>query len=291
MTAYNDGGMKICKQGATIPLGMKLIRLPCGGCIGCRLDRAQMWTTRCIHEAKMHTDNCFLTLTYSDENNPVTLVKKHHKDFMKALRHKYHPKIIRFYMCGEYGSNLQRPHYHFLIFGHRFDDLILFSEREGINTFTSETLDKIWGLGFCTVGEVTKESAGYVARYCLKKIGGKNAEQHYQTTHPATGEILTIQPEYNSMSTKPGIAKSWYEKYKSDVFPADMVILKDGTRVKTPRYYDLLLNDDEPETIQRIKEERTKEQDLRWADQTRRRLATRETVKKAQIKTLKRETI
>ena len=41
--------------------------VPCGQCIGCRLDRSKSWAIRCVHEASLHDVNCFITLTYSPE--------------------------------------------------------------------------------------------------------------------------------------------------------------------------------------------------------------------------------
>jgi len=35
------------------------LEIPCGGCIGCRLDRAAEWQTRLIHESKMHPSTAF----------------------------------------------------------------------------------------------------------------------------------------------------------------------------------------------------------------------------------------
>jgi len=57
-------------------------------------------------------------------------------------------------------------------------------------------------------GDVTFESSAYVARYITKKINGDNAKEHYQGKHP----------EFIRMSNRPGIATSWYNKYKSDIY-------------------------------------------------------------------------
>lgn len=59
------------------------VTIPCGQCIGCRLERSRQWAVRCVHEASLHTSNCFLTLTFSniallflhnlDKRNPFIL--------------------------------------------------------------------------------------------------------------------------------------------------------------------------------------------------------------------------
>ena len=95
--------------------------------------------------------------------------------------------------------------------------------------YTSVILEKIWGRGFCTIGEVNFETAGYTARYIAKKINGDKADEHYTTSHPITGDIIRLQSEYNTMSRKPGIGKDWYQKYTSDIYPSDFLIYKGKT--------------------------------------------------------------
>ena len=119
-------------------------------------------------------------------------------------------------MCGEYGEKFTRPHYHACLFGLDFPDKELIKEEEGILLFSSVILEKIWGKGICSVGEMTFETAAYCARYIAKKVTGDQAEDHYTTTNPLTGDIIRLQEEYNTMSRRPGIAKDWYDKYTSE---------------------------------------------------------------------------
>nr|UQB76421.1 replication associated protein [Flumine microvirus 32] len=204
------------------------IQIPCGRCIGCRLERSRQWAIRCIHEASLHDQNCFITLTYNSEyvNENLSLEKKDFVLFMKKLRNKYGEKI-KFFHCGEYGDNFSRPHHHACLFNMDFTDKKLIREYDQIKTYTSESLQQLWGKGFCTVGDVTFESAAYVARYTLKKVTGKKAEEHYNGR----------EPEYVSMSRRPGIGHDWIEKYKNDVYPSDKVIER-NMQCKPPRYYD-----------------------------------------------------
>lgn len=131
--------------------GAKFIQLPCGQCIGCRLAHSRDWATRCVHEAHMHDHNCFITLTYSPENLPEggTLVRKHFTDFMKRLRKALSVDdiSIRFFGCGEYGSKLERPHYHAIIFGYDFPDKTLHKAGR-FNLFRSSLLERCWTLAF-----------------------------------------------------------------------------------------------------------------------------------------------
>jgi len=142
----------------------------CGQCIGCRLEYSRMWAVRCVHESKMHNENCFLTLTYSPENLPPggTLVPEHFTKFLKRLRKKIHPRKISYFHCGEYGELLSRPHYHALIFGYDFSDKVPDRKsKSGHPTFSSVTLNKLWGLGLCNIGELNFETAAYTARYAV----------------------------------------------------------------------------------------------------------------------------
>ena len=190
------------------------LELPCGQCIGCRLERSRQWAMRCVHEASMHDDNCFITLTYNPENLPPDcgLIKSDFQKFMKRYRRAFPGKEIRFYHCGEYGDANNRPHYHAVIFGHNFDDwMYLFDSPSGEPIYTSPTLERIWGHGFVTVGSVTFESAAYVARYVMKKINGPLKEKidektdlkHYERVNAFTGEIIEVMPEYSTMSRRP----------------------------------------------------------------------------------------
>lgn len=261
------------------------IKLPCGQCIGCRLDRSITWAARCMHEAQMHDDNQFITLTYNEENEPLngSLYPPDFSNFMKRYRHKVKPNKIRFYHGAEYGDELKRPHHHACIFGHAFLDTEIFRESEGIITYYSPQLEKLWGHGFCTTSDLTLQSAAYVARYCMKKItlsqtSLEKHRAHYETTCPITGEIKSLLPEYATMSRKPGIGKNWYERYHSDIFPNDTTIYK-GKHIKTPRYYENLLRFSDEIMFLEIKERRKLQAQMHRADNTPARLRARETVK------------
>lgn len=293
LTAFRtrSGRISFCKTA----LGEHL-ELPCGRCVGCRLDYSKMWAVRCVHEAEQHADNCFITLTYSDEflPRPRSLQPDHLKDFIKRLRARTGKKL-RYYACGEYGDLNWRPHYHALIFGFRFPDMELFRERGGVRVYTSRLLESVWQhKGFCTVGELTPESAAYCARYVMKKVGGDQAPYYYSELDPYTGELVPILPEFCRMSLKPGIGADWFKKYHSDVFPDDFVVIK-GKRVRVPDYYDTLFERQfqgprrpKDSMLKAVKEKR-KERALKVGDNSPERLAVKEKVLKAKISKLQRE--
>ena len=241
---------------------------------------------RCVHEAELHEDNCFLTLTYDDAHLPDNggLNKRHFQLFMKKLRKSIAPKKVRYYMCGEYGEATARPHYHAIIFGHWFtDQAFLFNTANGHAVYTSPTLRKLWKYGHVTMGTVTFESAAYVARYIMKKVTGEKAEEHYKRVDPDTGEVHSIAPEYTAMSRRPGIGRDWYDKYADDVFPSDTVVMR-GQPMRPPRFYDNLYADADV-----IKAQRKKEALKHSENNTTNRLRVREEVTKARTGFLTRK--
>ena len=147
----------------------------------------------------------------------------------------------------------------------------------GAILYRSATLEKLWPFGFSSVGEVTFESAAYVARYILKKINGDLADEHYKFIDTETGEITHRRPEFTKMSLKPGIGAGWFEKWHGDVYPNDYVITR-GAKSRPPKYYDSLLKKASPETLEAIKFERVLEGRAHLEDNTPERLAVREKV-------------
>ena len=234
------------------------IRIPCGGCVGCRLEKSRQWAVRCMHEAQLHEDNSFITLTYRDEALPEhgTLVKKHLQDFWKRLRKQF-GNNIRYYACGEYGEQTFRPHYHACVFNWRPPDLVAFKSTDYGTTYTSDTLDRIWSHGHTITGEVTFRSAAYVARYVMKKLTGDRAAERYEVVLPTTGEVINLAPEFSVSSRRPGIGARWLEIFKDDVFPTDEVIVN-GLPTKPPAFYDRWLENNYPAEMELIKAERRK---------------------------------
>lgn len=253
------------------------VEVPCGTCIGCRLERARQWAVRCMHEAKLWESNCFVTLTYDDAHVPkdMSLRPRDFVLFMKRLRHE--APGVRFLQCGEYGDKYARPHHHAILFNCGFADRVRLKYKDGVQLWKSERLDSLWGQGFCTIGEVTFQSAGYVARYSLKKVLGPAADLHYGAR----------VPEYMTMSRRPGIGHDWVVKYMSDYYPSDEVVV-DGKVCKPPRYYDTLYERFDAVGMRRIRAQRCRAR-AEDVDSTGRRLTDREVVKESAITHLSRD--
>lgn len=262
--------------------------LPCGQCIGCRLERSRQWAMRCLHESSLHDANCFITLTYDDSNLPLG-GSLHYPDFQRFLKRlrKLVGKVS-FYCGGEYGANgSMRPHYHACIFGYDFPDKVYFkSSADGSKLYTSEILSKLWPLGLSSVGSVTFASAAYIARYCVAKVSGDAAKSHYEVLTD-DGEIIERVPEFNHMSLKPAIGKRWLERYTSDVYPRDYVIVN-GSKVKPPKYYDSLFKEENPGVFSDLVASRELQAAIAAPDNSYARLAVKETVQLARSSMLLR---
>lgn len=267
------------------------LELPCGQCIGCRLERSRQWAMRCLHESTLYENNSFITLTYSDENLPEggSLQYEDFQRFMKRLRKRTKSKI-RFYMGGEYGENgTIRPHYHACLFGYDFPDKVFYKRTgSGEKIYTSKLLESLWPFGLSSVGNVTFESAAYIARYCIQKVTGDLAEAHYRVV-TNDGVIVDRTPEFNHMSLKPGIGAAWLRKYRTDVFPRDFVVIN-GVKTKPPKYYDVLFQREDAGTFSEIVAQRELDgyqQTLKGENSTK-RLHVREQVQAARLSMLKR---
>ncbi|UDN67504.1 replication initiator protein [robinz microvirus RP_34] len=227
-------------------------QLPCNNCVGCRLERSRQWMVRMTHEAKMHQHNCFITLTYDNQHVPESfgLDLRHWQLFMKKLRRRT-PHKIRFFGCGEYGDENLRPHYHAILFGHDFSDKKLWkTNHRGDAIYNSAFLTDVWSMGFATTQDVTPGSTGYVARYSVKKLAGESRPDKYYRISPVTGAYYNIRTEFGVMSKKPGIGHTFFDKYKSDLFPSGTVVVN-GRVQSIPRYYMNRLSEEERQYISR----------------------------------------
>lgn len=227
------------------------VTVPCGQCIGCRLDRSRQWAMRCVNEAQLHDSSCFITLTYDNEHLPDdgSLNLEDITKFLKRLRFAIQPRKFRYFQCGEYGELLSRPHHHAIIFGFDFPDRWLFSVRDGVRLYRSPLLERLWPFGFSTIGDVTFESCAYVARYVTKKITGERAEDHYQGR----------KPEFITMSRRPGIGHDWCERFVSDVYPRDLMVIRDSIKCRPPRYYDSIYDQIDPDGFKRVQSNRRRQ--------------------------------
>lgn len=244
-----------------------VVVVPCGKCIGCKLEYSKQWANRCMLEASLYPREWshFLTLTYNDENLPIRRYGDHNQykaysldkpalsAFLKRLRSYYKDHFdhdgIRFFGCGEYGNNTFRPHYHLLLFNCPIDDIQTIGKNAlGDLYYRSDVIEQCWHFGFVTIGEVSWESCAYVARYVTKKAGKNKPNEFYYDHH--------IQPEFVLMSRRPGIGRGFYEQNRDRLYQFDSVYLsgeKGSKEIRPPKYFDRLMENDDPDTIENLK--------------------------------------
>lgn len=246
----------------------EFVEIPCGKCLECKLDYSRQWANRCMLEAQSYEKNCFITLTYNDDNLPkskfvkevylngeikdfgesMTLRKRDFQLFMKRLRKMFPDVQIRYFACGEYGSKTKRPHYHAILFNWIPEDLVQIGANK-LNQiyYSSLTLEKLWPYGFNLVAECTWDTCAYVARYVAKKVG---------VTDDNIYRLLNIDKEFILMSRRPGIGSNWYNQnnvcYAN--FTKNYISTKDGPITITPnKYFDKLLEAEDPEKLDQNK--------------------------------------
>lgn len=266
---FNENGKreyKILPYAGTPADGLD-INVPCGHCIGCRLDYSRQWADRMMIELDHSKTGVFVTLTYSPINVPVacvlddgselyTLDKRDVQLFMKRLRKYFEPKEIRFYLAGEYGESTHRPHYHAILFGLSLDDLQ--AVPNGANAFgqswySSKVLDNIWKLGFTSCAAVSWQTCAYVSRYVTKKLSGDVSRETY--------DAFNVLPEFALMSRRPGIAGYFAEEHsellkESKQYFLDVDGLEPRTSCRTPKYLFSKLELTNPDLYATIKEQR-----------------------------------
>lgn len=259
------------------------LSLPCGKCIGCRIDYAQQWANRIMLERECHDpETCyFITLTFDDRAiectgyeedrqygrspnphvlRPFSLSNTGVVDgwshslnrsdlqlFMKRFRRSHENDKIRFFACGEYGDKSARPHYHLIVFGVHFDENDLnFLKKSplGYDYMTSESLKKDWPYGFNIVAPVTWESACYVARYVTKKMYGPDGDAFYAK--------YNLEKPFTACSRRPGLAAEYYKAHPISKDTSTLIVGTDAgvRKFPPPRYLEKLFELDDPEGAQ-----------------------------------------
>lgn len=254
--------------------------IPCGKCIGCRLDNSRDWANRGYLESIYSKNNYFVTLTY-DENHIVipeelefegityteteeitwkgTLIPSHLKTFINTLRkifeREYNHTDIRYVACGEYGGEGKRPHYHLILFNCPFPVESFYNPRinwEKNTYYQNEIIERAWTKGISNITEASWNTIAYVSRYITKKINGTNSELYYTIQ----GQD---QKEFFRASNRPGIGFQYYEDNKKEIYEKDAILIKRGKKSiweKPPEYFDKLFEKEEPEKFKEIKEKR-----------------------------------
>ena len=259
-----------------------LVLLPCRKCVNCQLNRSREWAIRNSLEARDFDDDCkmMITLTYDNEHLHFIKMKRGGSDvinfqsdntysqlyvsvlcpkdvqlFLKRLRKRFEKYTIRFYLCGEYGGQTFRPHYHILLYGlplrkSVIEDLDYLYTSNKNDYYNSKIIEKLWGKGFVNITGFSDYTAMYVSRYCTKKKD--DGELNYLRNN-------SLLQSYNSMSRRPGIAHNYFINNKDDIYKDDSFIYHiDGKtwELKPIKYFDRQYDIENPIHMQFIKENR-----------------------------------
>lgn len=240
--------------------------LPCGKCIGCRLDKSREWALRCMMELKSQEGLAFfLTLTYNENKVPVsyypdpdtgealpcyTLRLDDLQRFWKRLRKALPDTKIRYFASGEYGKDTWRPHYHAIVYGFRPSDLVVTQVNETGNYYDSDKIRSIWANGNIVIADVTFDTCAYVARYTAKKN---------MTIEDGFFEKHNLEKPFLVMSRRPGIGWSYMEEHRQ-YFELDRIYVGgenpvDGT---LPRSFLRKLEEVDPVIYEQVKARREK---------------------------------
>jgi hypothetical protein len=143
---------------------------------------------------------------------------------MKRLRNHY-AQPLKFFACGEYGPQTERPHYHAILFGTDTTD-----HKTHFHNGTHQVIDgptlTAWGQGFVTLGALTDQRLKYVTKYIQKKLYGQSAEDDPR------------QQPFSLMSKKLGA--NWALQNR-DYLTDKLGCTIHGIEMGLPRYYAKIL--------------------------------------------------
>lgn len=221
------------------------VLIPCGRCVGCRLDYSRKWADRMMLELAVQKKAIFVTLTYNDDNVPIiyddadfpvcmTLRKKDVQDWMKRVRRHYDSRTLRFYLAGEYGSSTGRPHYHCILYGLSLDDFpkkrVYKKSELGDLYYIDDEFTARWNQGYVVIADVSWKTCAYVARYVTKKM---------MNLFPEDLKEVGMVPEFSLMSRRPGIGKPYLDAHPDclDFQSINISTPEGGRQISIPKYY------------------------------------------------------
>lgn len=196
------------------------VPVPCGHCLVCRLSYQTMAIDRMFCEWSLHDVSAFVTFTYDDSHlkynngsfNP-TLSKLDVKSYLDKIRRKLKGVYFAYYLAGEYGDKLGRPHYHAIFFG---------LDYQAHSKFFRDS----WPHGSVKVLPVQPTAFRYVAKYIVATESPEYRDSHYFD--------LGIEPPFRRMSR--GLGLGVYRQHIDEIVDHGYFIHR-GRRISINRYY------------------------------------------------------
>ena len=249
--------------------------VPCGRCPKCRARIVSGWSVRLLQELKVSKSAKFITLTYADENLPISrngyrsLYRRDLQLFFKRLRQlnkrAANRNHIKYFAVGEYGGKIGRPHYHVILFNSRIECIqkawrqAVYVHSDGlpiartignngqitkVRCRRGKIKTKKMDIGHIHYGDqrgVTGASIGYCLKYILKPKD--------ETGCP---DDDSVKP-FRLISTELGISyvkdASWRKWHHADINNR-MYVTVDNKKVSMPRYWkEKLYTDKQREEI------------------------------------------
>lgn len=227
------------------------IPIPCGKCIGCRLDYSRSWADRMTyHFFGKESVSWFVTLTYDDDHivdldhsanyDLYALRYDDMTEFIKRLRNKFRDLEIDYFYSGEYGDQQFRPHFHMILYGVDIPDLEYWkANNTGDPIYISEVINSLWQKGFVTISPFSWHGAAYAASYVEKKLDGRRLDEY---------TAVGLTPEKARMSRRPGIAFEYYQDHSVDIWDNSGLsvprVVNSSGKLGIPRYFRKLAESD-----------------------------------------------
>lgn len=262
--------------------------IPCGKCIGCRLEYSRQWANRCLLEMQYHPVSYFVTVTYEDRFLPInqlidpetgtlikqspTVSKRDMQLFIKIVRKAYREKEVekfkrgnpglevpseigrfRIFACAEYGDKSLRPHMHIIFFGLVLDDLVLLRKsHKGYNLYTSKFLDDRWTE---TLDNVVYKKGIITVQECTWETCAYTARYIMKKLNGDMAkeyEQNAMDPPFVTMSRRPGIGYAYLANHIDDIREFEYITVgtQSGSKsFRPPRYFNSKLVDIDPDYV------------------------------------------
>lgn len=223
-----------------------------------------------MQEEKYARSAFFITLTYNNDNLPVTkngfleIRKRDLQNFFKRLRKahsskkknpQYYKQSIKYYAVGEYGGRFKRPHYHVILFNANVN-LVELAWTNSNKVFKGKSMGQIH------YGYVSGASVGYTMKYISKPSKIPIHRNDDRT------------PEFSLMSKGLGecyLTKAMIAYHHYAMVQRAFVMTQDGKQLAMPRYYrDRIYSKDDKKAIAFLTKQERELAELKISDKARR---------------------